>query len=894
MSNLNDQVLAAKRRLRESREELKARHDEGLSGPQVAQALADLTDELVCELYQKNIQQAGLGDRDWLLANTALVPHGGQGRRGSSPYSDVDLMLLTRDSDAPAVRQLASGLFRDLGDLGLAIGNSVRTPEQAIDLSIRDAITVTSLMEGRWLAGDEKLFQDFQQRFGKSVWARSGRLLGLIESSRAEERSRHGESIYVLEPHIKRSRGGLRDLHLLRWIGYLRCRTAEPADLVRLGHLTDEDLIALTEAEAFLLRVRNEMHFHHGRAFDFLDRGEQWRIAEAWKVPRTGSLLPVETFMGEYFRHSRSVDHLVNHFIDGVRPGVWRRQLAMFVLGHRVDHKFFVGPLEVRVDPAHIDEISGSLSGVLRLALMAALHDKAINYHSAEAIRRNAPHLSDELSPESARYFLQMLQYPTKLAHVLRQLHDMRIFEKVIPEYARLRGLLQFNASHQYTVDEHSLLTVEVATKFRRDSGEIGRLYRSLAQPWILHLALLLHDAGKGFEEDHSIVGGRIARVVCERLGLSQEDSETIVFLVEQHLALSHMAFRRDTHDEQLIVRFAVEVGSPERLKLLYLLTVADMSSVAPHTWNRWKADVLREVYERVLAHLSGDRDPLDSDADLQRLRKDLARRLKSSTDVSVLQLIESLPPLYLHSSSIDRIEQELQVLSQLGPKDVFAHGWVEAGVGTVRYMVATNERVMPRIFHRLAGVLSSKGQEILEADIHTLPGGLVVDRFRVRDTDHPDGPDRDRIEQISRALVDGVQSDKLPPLGQARRYGRPGRQDMITTLPTKVNIDNTTSARSTIIDVFAPDRPGLLFAIARTLVDLNLSISLARIGTYMDQAVDVFYVNDDSGEKITNADRLRHIQQHLLERVTAFGKQSLQDWAASSDPNSLEPSHSG
>ncbi|MBI3464718.1 MAG: [protein-PII] uridylyltransferase [Planctomycetes bacterium] len=867
-------VLAAKERLAAGREKLKQRHQRGSPGIQVSAALTDLLDEVVLGIYQAALADLKEDEAGGLGAQIALIAHGGYGRRDVAPYSDVDLMILHPPEAAARVEPLAARLMRDVFDAGLQLGNSVRTIPQACQLARKDAAIRTSLLEARYLAGSVTLFSRFITRFQQQAHRRLNGLITAVAQAREDERVQFGETSYLLEPNVKRSGGGLRDLQLLRWIGFARYSTAEYDGLLLHGALTREEHQSVLRALEFLLRLRNELHFAAGRSSDVLDRSEQVRIAELFGYRGDEAMLPVEQFMREYFCHTNFVTQLAARFVANARPGSrWKGWLALLA-SHQFERDFRIEPTQVSLTPSGLAKLEHDLSEVLRLADVANLHDKRIAHSTREAVRRAVPNLPAELTRETASRFRSLLDQPAKLGEMLRFLYETGILERIIPAFTHARSLLQFNEYHKYTVDEHSLRAVESAASLLSDPGPVGQVYRSIKTKWLLHLALLLHDLGKGFAEDHSDVGLRIADETAQRLHLAERDRETLKLLVHKHLVMSHLAFRRDIDDTQLVVRFAVEVGSPDVLQMLYVLTAADMSAVGPGVWTNWKAEVLTALYHYTMQHLAGDSPGTTPEERLQDLRGAVQAALAASEDREWYERhIGLLPNSYLRTTPTEQAAAELRQLHSLGPSDAKATGRYQAESGTVQYTVVTHENVAPGIFHRLTGALSDKGLQILSAEINTLADGLVLDRFHVVDPDYAGEPPSARIDDVCRTLVGWLrpseEGEQRRP--QVRRWGRSRARTVPTNLPTQVRVDNNTSDRYTTIDVFAADQQGLLYTITRTLFELGLSVSLAKIATHLDQVVDVFYVTDQFGQKVRDEGRLETIRHRLMGAIESL-----------------------
>ncbi|HEX4130124.1 MAG TPA: [protein-PII] uridylyltransferase [Pirellulales bacterium] len=871
MTGLRPPLLEAKQQLADGRAKLKARHEKGSPGIQVCRACTELFDSLVLSLFEQALEDLGEAGPEGLRASVALVPHAGYGRADVAPYSDVDLMLLYDDHGAERVSPLVERLVRDVYDIGLVLGQSVRTPAEASQLACRDATICTSLIESRFLAGNEDLFNRFARRFRRDVNRRRKSILAGMQEARHEERAQFDETVYLLEPNLKRSPGGLRDVQWLRWTGFVRYGAADPDVLRLMDVLSHEDHDALLRAYEFLLRLRNELHFYADKPNDVLDRAEQMRVAEKFGYQGTEGMLPVEQFMQDYFRMTKRVSQIAERFAVSARPGSWLLAMLSPLVSHQFERDFRVEPRQISANKRGLAKLRTSLVEILRLADLSSLYNKPISHATCEAIRAAVPNLSDEIAPEAAMRFLSLLSQKARLGQLLHALLDMGVLEKLIPAYTHAHGLLQFNVYHKYTVDEHCLRAVAAATEFTADKGPLGNVYRHLKRKWLLHLALLLHDLGKGFPEDHSEVGRQIADDTARRLFLKPSDAETLRFLVHKHLLMSHLAFRRDTSDNDLLVRFAVEVGSPEVLEMLYVMSAADLASVGPGVLNAWKVEVLTDLFRRAMRHLGLDDPSRDYVAQLDNRRHEVLSHLDNGSERPWFERqVATLPGSYLAMTAPETIADDLRPLSKLGSADVVARGRYQSDTETTEYSVGTYESITPGVFHKLTGALSSQGLQILSADINTLADGLVLDRFRVSDPDFSGEPFPERIDAVRRALFAALRQPADDPPAFRRVWGANDqrRHARLSPLPTQVRIDNSTSDRYTIVDVFAADRMGLLYTITRELFDLGLSVAVAKIGTYLDQVVDVFYVTDFTGRKIEHQHHRDEIRRRLFEKI--------------------------
>lgn len=858
---MRENVLVAKQRLVEGHQRLRERHASGGSGFEICAAITELRDEVIVDLLGAILTDLNVKE---LSEHLALVPHGGYGRRDVAPYSDVDLMVL-HDDRHPAVAALAERLLRDVFDAGLVLGHSVCTPAQAVALALQDAMVCTSLGESRLLAGSGRLFQEFRTRLAAQAKRRSALLVAAIDKARTEERIRYGETIFLLEPNLKRSRGALRDIQLLRWLGFVRYGSPDPQRLAELGVLSPADLDTVRRASEFLLRLRNEVHFHAGKPGDVLDRAEQVRIAELYGYRPPDGMLPVEQFMRDYFRHTTGVSHVTGQFLARARSRDRLTRLATAMLGHRVED-LRVGPAGLLATRKAFGRMRGNLAEIMRMVDLANLYDVPIAQGTWHWVRQEAPRLAPGADAAAREGFLSLLACPSRLGSLLRDLHEVGLLEHFLPGFSHARGLLQFNQYHKYTVDEHCLRAVEAATEFLHDQGPLGRVYRQIEQKRLLHLALLIHDLGKGFTEDHVELGARMAADTARGFGLDPQDAETLKFLVAQHQTMAHVAFRRDTSDERLVLQFAVGVGSPELLKMLFVMTASDFSAVGPGVWDNWKAEILADLYGRAMDHLAGDISPATGDEQHEQRREEVRRLLGSAKDDSwTTRHLETLPRSYLVSTAPRQIVADLRLLERLNGDGVIVESECLAESGAILFTVATRESMAPGIFHRLTGALSASGLEILSAQINTLSDGLVIDRFWVTDPDFAEQPPRDRLEEVQRALAQSLRMPAGVEPAFRRTWQLARRPDVLSTAQTRVNVDNTSSEQYTIFDIFAHDRVGLLYAITRTLFECGLSVSRARIATHLDQVVDVFYVSDHSGRKIADHQRLDVIRGRLL-----------------------------
>jgi [protein-PII] uridylyltransferase len=755
-------------------------------------------------------------------------------------------------------------------DAGFQLGSSLRSAEEAVQLARTDGVICSSLIDNRLIAGSQPLHEHFRDLFEKMVRKRSKAVCRSFCKARAEERNNYGESLYLLEPHVKRSRGGLRDLHLLRWIGFAEHGESDPERLFHQGAMSKFDHHRLHNAQAFLLRLRNEMHFQGGTSKDLLDRAEQLRVSQVMGYSGGEGMLPVERFMRDYFRHTNHIWQMARRREAALDvPSTMTRMLDP-VLGRSVEGDYRVGVRQISATRSGLAKLEGNLEEVLRIADLSVSENKPLDHATSSALLLAAPDCSEEITPAIADRFLYLLGAPRLAGKSLRMLHELGYLEKIIPPMKHARCLLQFNQYHKYTVDEHSLQAVERVAEFADRDDALGEVYGAISSKVRLHLALVLHDLGKGFEEDHSEVGRRIAEDMTRRLLLTQAAADDVTMLVHQHLSMSHLAFRRDTGDPQVIRRFAELVGTPDRLRMLLVMSCADLAAVGPDVLTQWKVEVLVELYRKTLALLEDQ--PSAETAQRDRRRSDtLAELTPAERDDSwFLRQIDALPAGYVAARTPRQIADTLRRFHKLASRGADAWGEYNREAKTVEFTAGVDRGRGRGAFSGMAGALSSNGLQILAADAQIMADDLLLLRFVVLDPDTSGEPAARRLAEVAKELVASVDAKEPPRFRRIWGAEHAEASLKLTALPNEVRIDNQASAEATLVEVFTFDRTGLLYRLARKLHELELTIWHAKIGTYIDQVVDVFYVTNRGGGKIEDPERLEHIRREMLAVIEA------------------------
>lgn len=851
----------------------------GASGAETLAAMTELVDGLIVGRYREAVRHGGEALAHAGLRQCCVMALGGYGRRELAPHSDIDLMFLFRPGAEEAAKSFVRAVLHPLWDCGFQVGHSVRNITDCLALAETDATVKTSMMESRFLAGSPELFESFHSRYMRKIVMKGiDRFLDLKLEERRREYEKFGETVYLLEPNVKKSKGGLRDLHLLQWAGLVRYLAPTIRELSDRGILSRADSVALTEAREFLWRVRALLHVHAGMAQEILSFDEQVRLAERFGFKDLPNLLAVEQFMQQYYRHTMGLHERCTRFIERCRSvPLWRR-LTGLLPAPRVDEHFVVRGGLLTVAEECRTKVLESPALLLRLFDLARAQSLTIAPPLLEDIHRHVDHVATETyqTPEVSRIFLKIMTGPGT-SSALEAMHRAHLLEKLVPAMGTVRGLMQFNQYHKYTVDEHSLLAVGQVEALQQNSGVLGDVYRSIKRKDILHLAVLMHDLGKGHEEDHSDVGKRLAEEVGVRLGLDEQDIRTLLFLVHRHLIMAHTAFRRDPNDDKVVRPFAREVGTPEVLKKLLALTAADIAAVGPGVLTKWKESLLIELYNCTMREVSGDGQ---APAAPERWAQ-VVQEVEGQAGLAGVQGIDKgwveaqlkqFPERYVCGTPPARIASHLAAVSRLHTGEVIVEAEFNSELGTCEYSVITHNNLTPGIFSKIAGVMAASGLQILDAQILTRPDGIVVDTFQVTDPDYQGEPPVDRRrtvgDRVASVLKGWEHVDEMLRRGARLKTARPWPK---AREATEVRIDNETSDGFTIIDVFADDRQGLLYVITNTIFQLGYSIHAARISTRLDQVADVFYVTDHRGSKLQDHGRVEQLRASIESAIETF-----------------------
>ena len=844
--------------------------DAGAPGLEVSRRLTAAYDGLVSTLVGAALAAASTSRKTRPAGRFALAAVGGYGRRRMALRSDLDVIFVADKRKDAGIEAVAEGVLYALWDLGIEVGHVVRTIPECVALAREDLKTATALLEMRRVGGDEALIASLGAEAVRRVFdADPAGFLARLGEERRARHGRFGDSPFLLEPDVKSSRGGLRDLDIAFWAARALVHVPALDDLPRLGLLSHRELSELRAADGFLWRVRQVLHRRAGRRADRLGFEEQEELARAFGF-QDGATLGVEQFMQRNYRHARAVATCTDALLERLVPEPARRVSHLM---EPVPEAPGLAALEERVAAPDPTRLEREPALAVRAFRVAALRGLPLHPHLADAIARvvHLPGVSDAIraSREACEDLRVLLRRDA--ARVLEQMHDLGVLLALLPELQHVTGRVQHDVYHVYTVDVHSLRALERLHALARGAladeyPHVSHVAGEVADDDVLALAVLLHDVGKGRGRDHSIVGAEMMTNVAARLSLSPEESERAVWLVREHLSMYKVAMKRDVSDPALVADFARTVGTTERLRDLYVLTFADLSTTGPTVMTDWKATMLADLFKRTADLLSagpGDR------AEAQDARKMVLAR--APEDAFLAAFVDSLPDRYFHQHGPDAALRHAETCRARAGAIVKVAAFDRPAELSTELVVVCDDG--PGVLARIAGALAAHRLEVTAAQIHSRRGGEVVDAFTLR---APPGRGALPAAVLSRFEADlaDLLAGRIEPeaLLAARRPATGLAAKPVPVTPTRVDVDNGASPTHTVVDVYTHDQPGVLYAITRSLAAAGLTIARARLGSEGSRVADAFYVSDVDGAKITDATRLATVRRGIVEALEAPG----------------------
>jgi [protein-PII] uridylyltransferase len=870
-----------------------------IAGRQAANKLADYTDGMVQILFDYAMEEAAAesGDVQERGGNAggtrelAIVATGGYGKGVLAPFSDIDLLFLTVEDAAPDTLSVIEFMLYLLWDLGLKVGHATRSIGQCLADSARDATICTALLDARRITGAAASYEALSERFRQTRRAAGGH--GFIAAKQAERAARHaryGDSPFVVEPNIKEGRGGLRDLQTLLWIARYSFDINSFSDLVGAdapggGLLTDTEARLARRSLDFLWTLRVNLHYVAGRAEERLTFDLQPVVGARMGYTRHGRQNGVERFMRHYFLTVREVIRLTRV----LEPALIRAAVGMPAAVALTDQKMLDAGFMLadgKLLATSNDQFADRPIQALRILQIARDRDLELHPLAIRGLIRNeraAIALRDD--PKAAAVFLDLLCGPSSPsepehrpsgARWMAVLNETGFLGRYLPDWARIVGQMQFDTYHVYTVDEHTIEAIRVLNML--EAGELSEiapvatgLMDHVQSRRSLYVAMLLHDIAKGRGGDHSEIGAELALEVGPALGLTPEETEMTSWLVLHHLLLSQTAFRRDIDDPKTILDLADTIQSPERLRLLLVLTVADMRAVSNKVWNNWKATLLRELYARVVEVLEGGLATTERDIRVQRAKQAAMEHLPGWPDEALGHFQQLGYPSYWLSFDPETHARHGRMIREAEERGVQLT--VETRPLPARAVTEVTVYAADHagLFSRITGALAIAGASIVDARIHTMTNGMALDTFWIQDAAGGAFDQPHRLAKLY-VLIERALSGGLALSNEIHKISRSiiGRRMRAIHVPPRVVVDNRASNTHTVIEVNGRDRPGLLHDVTAAISEQGLQIASAHVTTYGVRAVDVFYVKDVFGLKVENDRKLARLREALLRALDA------------------------
>lgn len=853
---------------------LRMLHRYGLTGWEVASSRAQVVDAIIIHTFRMALARykQGAESKPASLA-VSVIAVGGYGRGELCPESDVDLLILHNRASDEFGKYLAHELVYLLWDMNLKVGHSYRTPQQCLDFAIQDASAENALLDARLLTGSQELFAELQNLMARH-WA--GQTRKFVERKKEEIAERYGklgETVFLLEPNVKESPGGQRDYHMMHWLARGAWQLPSADGLVQVGVLSQAEFDRAKRGYDWILRVRNELHYHTGRRVDQLNFSVQPDIARNLGFADQEHILAQELFMRQYFLHAEHVHQSLRQTLASALREKGRRQQQVLVeLPH--GQNFIRTEGELRLADSGNVRFPQTPADMMRVFAKAQQLNLTPGEDVISTVRSNLPLVRDHWyrDSETASLFLRILRKPGSVAPALRAMHASGLLGKFLPEFGHVTRLMQYDHYHRYTIDEHTLRALGLLDEIWTNPPASMEKYRAITyhikDSAPLYLGLLFHDVGKGLGGDHSNKGALRAIAACERLGLPPEKIAQVELLVREHLILSHLSQRRDLSDRRVAQQAAEVVKDEETLSMLTLLTYADTAAVAPDVWNDWKNSLLWELYEKVHLELLGrEAATAQEEEQLRELRAEVCRLLTAfPPELAAAAPGAKAPGM---EQAAQWTEQHLSLMPRRYPlgmrPEVIARQILQAQIAAPTGESAPAISFLPLpeqgytilllccpdvrgLFARVAGTLAALEVNILGARLDTRQDGVAVDMLWISTPrgDVIEEPARlKRIATILSKVLTGSQSVEELVGRITDRPAAPAHRAPRTT------VNNQISDQCTVVEVLGEDRLGFAYSIATALTNQGLNINFAKLSTEKNMAFDVFYLTDDKGNKL-------------------------------------------
>lgn len=837
-----------------------------------------LIDSLLKVIF-KNSYFHSLGNKHYQFT---LIAVGGYGRGELSPHSDLDILFLLpnklRKNDTKKIENVIELILYILWDLGYTVGHSTRTIDDCIEKSRSDLTISTSLLEKRFVAGNNDIYDLLNNKF--KTFIDNTKTLDFVEAKLKESETRHkrfGESRYVVEPNVKDGKGGLRDLHTLIWILKFAYKVDTISKLINVGALTKEEAVPFAEAQRFLLSVRCHLHYRANREDDRLAMDAQLEIAKSMNFKNTITHKDVERFMKRYFLATKTVGNLTRIFCAAIETE-FNKPLRMSFLSFKKRENITPFRLEVgRLFSYEREILTENPINIIKLFYISHINNIDIHPKTLRQITslRKLINLKVRQNVEANKMFLNILTSDKDPTRTLRLMNEANILGQFIPEFQKIVGLMQFDMYHSYTVDEHTIFTISNLHSLR--SGKFSD-FAPLTSSAILEIksykslfvAMLLHDIAKGKKGDHSENGSLIASKICPRLGLNKEETKMVEWLVLHHLLMSKTAFRYELGDPKVIKNFAKQVRSIDKLKSLLALTVADIRGVGPDVWNDWKGALIKELYIKTYDLLKPPQEISKITEPLKSSKELLIRYLnnKGVNDLDIKTYCSKFYNNYWGTFNLPSVVNHYEIFTSMKnySKKLEVYLSNDSKLKATELLVITPDH--HGLFSQISGLVASSGYDIVSAKIITRSDGYALDTFFLQNKERKPISDINLRKKLIETITKGLEGNFNIEKALNIKWKEIPARFRAVKAPIRVIIDNKTSDQYTILDIKCKNAPGVLYKITKIITSLGLQINTANVSTYGDRVVDIFYLKNAFGSKVDDNTTIEKVKNSILEEL--------------------------
>ena len=850
------------------------------SGIRTARSLSRFQDDLIKIIYDYVTNHVCVSENPTEKERICLVAVGGYGRGTLAPFSDIDLLFLYPNKLTSWTESVIENILYLLWDLGFKVGHATRNLEQCLKLSKSDFTIRTSILEARYIFGEKKLFNNLINKFNKEIVAKTAD--EFIEMKLEERDQRHltyGSSRYLVEPNVKESKGGLRDLHTLFWIGKYLYRPEKIEDLVKnYQFLTRTEFNRFAKAEDFLWVVRCHLHFLSNRDNEILTFDMQLELASRLGYSTRDGQRDVERFMKHYFMTAKEVGNLTRIVCSSLEdrsiksePRLYKVIDNIFTLKKK-NENFYTR--KGRLYKKDEFDFSKNRVDLIKLFLISDQDNVLLSPQIIQSITRSLRYIDNSVrnSKSANKVLLDIFSHATDPEVTLRTMNDTGVLGKFLPEFGKVEGMSLFNLYHNFTVDEHLLKTVGFVYKIIKGELEqphpFNRDFSSrLKNKRVLLIAAFLHDIGKGRKQDHSIIGANIAEKICFRLGMKKNEIEQVSWLIKYHLYMSDVAQKRDLYDIKTIADFASVIKNQTNLDNLLALTVADIMSVGPNIWNAWKSGLLKTLYLQTTDYFSGENKSTQKSITTKSDAKDKFIEYASDWPKSLINsYLARFSDTYWITTPLDDQIRHAQILKDKDSSDITLEIFGSKNKQNNTTSITLIGPDYPNLLATLAGACLLLDANIVDAQIETTIDGIAIDTISVSRDFNDQDEDR-RINKISQIIKDSL-GGLLSLDIELSKKSKNIQHEKTFKVRNKINITNELSHNSTVVEVEARDKPGLLYQITNILKETNINIKSAHIVTFGERANDVFYITNLFGEKIDSEEKLYRIRDLILSSL--------------------------